>query len=636
MRRTHFLALLGLSLFLTATPLWAAPQVALLKTKRLPLATSNGYTVQQQLDRELMTADLGVLAKNALQGSVPKTPEDWLRQLAILLRADYRDDTLALLRHRPAFLTRDKDWGLRQLGQGLGNELLISLCELFPEQTILSSLGDPRFQAWIKATPPEAVEKWLALRIKEAPEVWMPLYIRYRQSRGTAGPLIDALKAQVIANPESYEAAENYLTFARTEDTTWVASVCRPKLAVQNYQIAVFLSDTKARIPLLERALAIPFTEEDVAWNQAFLERNPFSYHIPGVKIPSSTLRLQAENALVFAYREAGQAEKAQSLEAQTTKTTLNPAPQPAPKVETKETAAYWLAKGKEHLGRKEYDESKKAFERALELAPPTKEDLNERNLIVDSYFWVIYQSTESILAAKKLYRQELDKVPLTGASSRGLIHLLADRERFATRAEDRLITPDDPLYLSFLESEDWRYGTSENLLICLLQNTPSDASRKKLLEALGVLVRKSPETRAGILGEALFASNDKAQAIVWLEEAYRLSPKESLPYGIVQHLWMLYLENNDWKKAEAIQAMYSSGVPNVNSYLELATAAARAGDPKEALRFYRRFINFDRRNIGPVPAFVERGMQSELGQLYKQLAQKEPRSYTLQRLAGR
>lgn len=617
-----------------------------LKAQELPPSPSASWRqINDQVVQELKSTELGTLARQVREAPKPKTPEQWLRKLTVLARADYRAELLAMLAHRPDFLTKQVNWNFDYfLSLTDDRELSLRFCEAFPEQRALAlSVRQPAFWTkWAKDSSPQVVDTWLKKRTKDAPQVWFEIYLRYRAAQGTEAELLAPLEARVRANPESYEAAEAYYLAVRDlpkkPDTSWLATVCKPRLTMERYQIVGMLGSPTAAIPILESLQDASLTPEDGAWYEKFTRRNPYRNHLMGFTGPTTeAFQGWVKNALLENYRATGQVEKAQALTERLAKAFPDGIPQgnfavtagqvqassglrvietaiKQAEPENQASPVYWRARGNYYYGRKEFAEGRKAFDKALELAPFTENDRHERGAILADYYQLILHETNQYHQALTLLYDELKKIPL---SSRLAVRLMT---MLASQNTGSFITSKDPLYWQYLEShQSWDL---DNLLLSALLDRDSGESLKQL-EALA---RKSPETRMAVLGFALDLKKDYSAAIVCMEEALHAPSKNATRFDPKEYLWQLYIQTNAWKKAEALSYPYGS-------QLDLCYAAARAGDTAAAMRFYRQYINLDRRYLGAIAPLEELGLGSELKAFYGQLIRDEPRGYTRERL---
>lgn len=620
------------------------PVASGLKAQELPQGSPQWSDINSKVVEEIQNADLGTLARQVLAAPEPKTPAEWLRKLAILRRADYRSELLTMLARRPKFLTKNIQWtpGYFLNGQAEEDrELALRFYEAFPEESPYS-WGEAFWLDWAKESSRKTVDSWLARRAQEQPRVWFRVHLRYRAALGTEAELLAPLEARVRANPESYEAAEAYYLavkdLPKRPDTSWLATVCKPRLAVERYQLAGMLGNPTAAIPLLESLQDTALTPEDLTWYQGFLLRNPFRHHIGRFTLTSELFQGWVQSGLLENYRATGQTAKAQALMERMAKAFPNGIPvgnfaatagqiqasSGARVIETtikraesenQDSPAYWHARGKYYAGRREFAEAKQAFEKAQERAPFTDDDRHERKAILLDYYELIVHETNQYEQALPLLYNELKKIPL---SSRLAIALMS---RLASDNDGSFIKRDDPLYWQYLESnDDWTYD--HLLLMALLRNDSDEA-----LKRLEALVQKLPKTRAAALGFALYRQKNDTQAIFWMEEALRAGAQSAFlnPQG---YLWELYLRTNAWKKAEELHYYPAGHAP-----LPLCLAAARAGDRAAAMRFYRQWVNLDRRELSAIDTLDKLGFRPELQALYRQIIREEPRCYLRERL---
>ena len=120
-------------------------------------------------------------------------------------------------------------------------------------------------------------------------------------------------------------AAHRYLAAVRQVrvdgyDAGWIGDVARPKLAVQCYELGRDLAwlRPKAGVALLERSLALRYTDED----RRIMEQR--SRHMATIRDQERsferTLRDATRHELMHAYKRAGYAKRAQALLEELTK----------------------------------------------------------------------------------------------------------------------------------------------------------------------------------------------------------------------------------------------------------------------------------------------------------------------------
>lgn len=626
----------------------------------LPVAPINWATVNNEITRELRTVELGTLARKALTAPPPASADAWLRRLAVLVRADYPDDVQRMLRARPRFLAPDQDWGLQQLvseSSGYDNILLARrLSELFPEQTYEYNW----FEKWAKSTEIKDVDTWLARQGQAGEGRWFRQRLKFRARLGTEKELLAPLEAQVRAHPDRMETVEAYLrAVAATEqpqDTAWLAAVVRPKLAVEAFVLGGYLGNRAAAIPVFERSLSMPFTRQDAEWYADYARRMHFAYLGPNFRLTETQLRQWTKSHLLSLYQKQGQPAKAQKLLEEITAQHPGGVPNTPlayqagevqansgarvveqriqkAEAEQQDTPEYWLSRALYYSGRKEDKPAVEAFEKGLALVPMDAEGrLTMRWRVLSEYarhLWL--RNVENPVDAYRFMRKELDSTPLKGDHARALIMELL---HYDNRDASRLIAPNDERFWAFLAAQmDWKvHGRS--LLEHLYRNAPAE-QREATLQRAETMAKESPTAeRSRALGTLMISLGKYERAAFWIEDVLsRLKDKEELPSARYD-LWQAYRARNNWRgMARLLSQMEQDQTlhwQSTTALRELAVAAAESGAKEEAITFFQKWANQDRRPVPgelyPLPAD---GLLPALRAYYARIAQTEPKSAT-------
>ena len=224
----------------------------------------------------LLNKDVGAVA-NELANAKAGTVAELLRNLIIYARAGHVlrvRQTLARLAESPEWRIYAEGyssnanavrWKVRSL---IGDDLTASrfyyerLCPNDVEGTELFA------RLWEKDGNPKELDAWLAARAADNKE-WFQLRMYRRGQQGTAGELLDAMAAEVRANPGDRERVERYLVgnnyAGNLQNVAWLADVFQMHSAYEYFEFGRRLQpfSPEAAARLFEQSLRLPFTEVD-------------------------------------------------------------------------------------------------------------------------------------------------------------------------------------------------------------------------------------------------------------------------------------------------------------------------------------------------------------------------------------
>ncbi len=622
---------------------------------RAPDAPKNWNTVNGTLNAELDVNDVGALGKSALTRPIPQDAAGWLRRLAILVRADYRQDALAMLKSRPRSFTRGLSWGIDHLATESTRyhdpQLTLRLCTLFPEEPY----GSEAIDGALAALPSNRIDAWLTRQGMVGAGGWYAARIRYRALQGTEGPLLAAEAKQVRSHPADMPAVNRYLRAVRIcrdakrpVDVGWLSAVCRPRLAIEAFLLGEDLKAAGADpVPLYQHALATRFTPRDDEWYRDYLRRTTSWAGGDSLHLTERQLHDWALTALMSVYQTRGEHAKAQALLEELTAENKSGLPDPyqafgagqiqgssgARVVELRIIAAesqpenqaspqYWLQRGLYYSGRKEDAAAVEAFEKALKLAPVpvTGGTISPRWDIVQAYsrhLWLrnIERPTDMIA----LLNREVALVPPDGQYAEYLFQDLANHNSENVHTID----PADGRLWAFLSAQkDWDHFVW--LLKTLALNAPPDQQERVWRQA-AALAKDGPTSRAYAVGEAEVLWGDARRAIPVLEEALPRSTGEQARWELLSTLWSARSTLKDWQgMADLLRKN-----PSLGSTLEIANAAAASGANADAILYFRSWLNQDRRRFAEFPANPQPAIVALLRDFYRQLSSDEPRCAT-------
>jgi tetratricopeptide (TPR) repeat protein len=622
---------------------------------QLPRAKVNWESANGALSKELDTNDIGALAKRVRVAPVPQDAAGWLRRLALLVRADYRQDTLGMLTSRPRFLTRTLDWGLSDpAGTAVKYrfpQLALRLCELFPEESYR-----PEVIASVLATLPAArIDSWLAKEGLERRPEWFTANLQRKAHQGTEGPLMAAEQKRLRAHPDDLDGLDRYLAAVRIcrderrpYDTNWLSTFCRPRLSVASFIFAERLHAVGADpVPLYQRSLETPFIPSDAVWYRDYERRMRFAFFGGDPAVTERQLRDWTMMALMKVYQSRGEHAKAQALLETLTARNKNGLPDPyqafgagqiqggsgARVIEQRVLAAekkddnqnapeYWLERGLYYSGRKEDSAAVQAFEKALKLAPipAVGGPISPRWDIVQAYgrhLWLRNIDRPTDMLA--LINRELDVASPASYYAEALFQSLANYRSEALPTID----PADPRLWAFLAAQpDWSH------LVVLLKTLLIDTQppqQDRVMKQVAALTKGASTSRAYALGEMEGLWGDPQRAISVLEEALPRATTEQESWQLYSNLWRARQRLNDWPGMEALLRKY----PLAGSRIEIANAAAAGGANREAMRIFQKWLNQDRRRFAEFPAKSNADLMQLLRSYYRALRIEEPRCAT-------
>jgi tetratricopeptide (TPR) repeat protein len=342
-------------------------------------------------------------------------------------------------------------------------------------------------------------------------------------------------------------------------------------------------------------------------------------------------------------------------------------------------SATYWLDRANYYIGRKEETRVREAFDKAIKLVPSIGTDaetLPIRGRIVAAYSAYLCQELHRPIAAYDFVHKLLESVPVTDDMVPMLVkqlQSLTELSRSVNQAMKRESDDDsdlppvihldsnDPLLWAYLASQVTRSdriqavaaGKQETLLdYDLLENLLKEAPREKR----AVLWQRAEDLLKGDSLSDRFALARKLSLIEGMEspltervyrslaERTRSNPTapiskrfpELYAYGeAIRSLWHAYERSSNYEGMLEMEAAFQnrplSGLLtkdiSPSRYLPLSRVAAKSGKLQDALRYYKSWLNQDRRvarSLRDMPELTE-----ELRVFYKKMAEAEPECAT-------
>ena len=629
------------------------------------MSSVNWSSVNKELSKTLLTENLGVLAQAELKAPAPLTPKEWLRRLALLVRADYRQETLKFLDHRPVFLDAKTEWYLSNAVSEASTyedlPLAKRLSELFPEVN-----AGGWFEKWAKTVTEKEADSWLEAKGETGNKTWFYARVARGAKSGTEAPLLASAIQEVKAHPEDGERLEEYLRVAASADivpksspyhqgtrnTEWLADVIKLRYAVENYVFGTrFDLPLKVRQTLLERSLAQPYTPEDGKRYSAWGMKHPRTFRRHGVSISEKHLRYWTKEALMNVYEQSKQPKLVQKLFAELVREGSKDysyqfigevgsriqKERNAHIIEValqrtdaeKETSAdYWLKRGQHHAAKKEDTEAIKAFEKALSLTPISqvsqKEKLAQRIEIVETYSNYLYaKNYEHPQAAYDFLHSQLEisvkEGKLADEIARSMMHHVLQHKIY--------LSPEDPVIWAYLEARpEWVYS---DLIRYIVESRPM-GDRGIPVERLQNLLSGGTVSRPLALARVAQETGESYLAV----RCYRLALKSlSREYGdrntVLGELWTIYKKTGDLEGMKDIfQEFQVDNLWRTNfapAFLELANAVQAGNQLADKLEAFKNWLNQDRRVVpGPYP-FTGSDFLDEIRPFYYEIEVREP-----------
>ncbi len=511
--------------------------------------------------------------------------------------------------------------------------------------------------SWNSTGDAKALDAWLAERSSRNDE-WLMLRVQLRAKTGTAGEVLDALAAEVRANPSDWTRLERYLRAnsraADLQDLSWLADTFTVRTAFEYFDLAerVRSRSPQAGAKLLSKSLEIPFTDADVKLIDERINR--YRQMPPSIKVNwEKQLRYWTKRSLAETYQRMNQSLAAQPLIEELVAMKgddilLQDIHQLAGAVqggsgqrviETKviqdevsrhSTAEYWLERASYYDGRKEYERERDSYRQALVALRARPDDagaLRERFKVVNAFASFLVHRDDHEL--QELLTSELSSVaPETDYAfeiARRMLDLddlrnslLAKRPSFLVRMLD-----------ARREWENYEAYFIEHIV--RRDQLPPDAI-EKIWSSLESIVRDPGSMRAYRLAEALQSSNEWQRAIpLWrgyIEHA-RPTNWEGYKADAITALFTAYCRTKQWQAAEKLltanQDVFWHVLPR--SLGEVAVVAAQENAIDDAMRLWRMSSNLDRRNLEPLSQLAQTNAKPQLVAMYSKMKQEDPQS---------
>ncbi len=638
------------------------------------------WEIERYVVEDLQERNVSQWARELSAEPLGDEPGQWMLRFSVVRRAGHEKtllrliDALAKAKHLPDRSDREQ-MGDTLIG-GEWWEPAQQFCERVPGTH--PGWGYVMVKRWEEAgRDPKWIDSWLAARdCDDSPSeedldsldpsqlrYWFAARLEFRQRQGTEAALIEELAKAVRDNPANADAALRYLAAVRRlgidkYDPAWIGAVAKPESMVRCYDLGRDLARLrpKAGMPLLLRSLELKYSDEDQRimklrsrrWARAFDQSQSYEQMI----------RDNTRHELMYAYKKAGDAQKAQALLEELTKRYPNGIPPVGmaqfagqtqggsgarvienrirkAEPEKKDSYKYWQQRGQYYAGRKEREQAIQAYEKALELAKPAPYEIEQgqgenfaRALVLGDYVRLLGWNGNGM---RLLWRELKATDPKTAYATR-IVRMMLEIERDNTY----FMEPDDHRLWAVLEARAKWDHAEQRLLMRFAKNAQPDTHRKR--------PDKRPElwTRGEKLAKDVDPS--RAENLAWVMTRYGGS-KRAIPLltdALSQYtddepiarasftLFYAYLNVGDWRAAEEVwPAARKRLQPHEQpAWLgRVAVLAAEAGDHADALRIWKKRMNYDLTDLRGLDDMAEADLRGQLVQLYEQLAIDDPNS---------
>lgn len=644
--------------------------------------------MEREITRLLLEKDAGEVANQLALEPAPAHVLPLLRRLSLFARAGHRArylETLNQLAEASDLPPVSERWLVAEVVKEMIGQDDLAALRIYYERImpIDAANADNLLRLWERDGDTKELDAWLAARARQHKE-WFQWRIHWRTKLGTVGELLDALAADVRANPQDIERAFRYLwannLAGRVQNVEWLAGVFEawlanasaPALAYEAYDSGTRLQTELPQVAakLFERSLHLPFTERDM---QLIRERVIMRYPIaPPVKNWEKQLRFWTKQQLIERYRSTNQPQAAQTLVEELVRMKEDgdiltedlhklagavqlqsgmrvvEAKILSEEAKGRESAAYWTERARYYAGRKEYDSVMETYAQALAFLPlrlQDKQSVSERISLLKAFtFFALsrYGGNEGNREAhraqiKQVLRREFAAAPPENAYAFAVARIITDDEFELDDLKASLLIRDRDVLRRLLAARDeWAVEELSFIedIVCRESVTPEQkASYWTQLEGL---TKSGAASRSYYLATALLSCHEARRAIPLLV-GFLKQTRERRDEGAafwegqaVDQLFRAYQETDQWQAAEKMLLERTDLTSKQWSYdlSRVAVAAARAGALHDALRLWSLKSNLDRRRLEGLGELALTKAREPLREMYERMKKKDPLSF--------
>ena len=627
------------------------------------------YYSPDELQREvtflLLEKDINDVTRQ-LDSESPSTINSLLRRLVIYSRAGQT----ANVRKTMEQLSAHPDWQcpigsdvtrlIRNTDGGDFNARRFYYERLCPNDT---NGAEEFIRLWSKNGDLKELDAWLAERSNRNDE-WLMYRVGLRAKSGTAGEVLDALAAEIRANPSDWSRLDRYLranNYAGTvQDVKWLADTFVARTASDYFQVAERLRNysPQAGAKLLEKSLELPFTDADAKVVNDLINRSRsigLSLKINAEK----QLRYWTKRSLAETYQVMKQSLAAQPLVEELVSIKgddilladihqLAGAVQGGSGqrvVETKilgdevarrSTSEYWLERAAYYHGRDEYRRERDSYGQALVALPLRPEDskaLNERFNVVRSFAFFLAEKNNNKLELEKLLTRELSSVPPETDYAFQIARLITQSEFYLDELRNSLLAKRPSFFARVLDGRREWGGEETSLIedVVHREEVPSDL-KEKIWSSLEALARDPGSSRAYHLAQAMQYSDEWQRAIpLWRGYIKHASPASWEGYKTdgITNLFTAYCRAKQWQAAEKILLTEQDAFWRIlpSALAEVALVAAQQNAIDDAMRLWRKSTNLDRRNLENLAQLAQTKARPQLVEMYSNMKKEDAQS---------
>ncbi len=484
-------------------------------------------------------------------------------------------------------------------------------------------------------------------------DYWPLLRIRLREFTRTMPVLVAELSQAIHNHPDNPNTVRLYLEAARRGRLTeaqvaWLPEVLKDVSAYELYKLGQIDSGYPAlSLRLLQKSMNSMFSSKD----KKSIE-NYFRYEMsaPTLQPPNyeQVLRTWTKQQMAQRYQTLGQSTMAQKLLVElSAEQKKSPLPslalsqlagqvqsqmptKPLEKLiykaepDNKNNFNYWLGRAKYYTGRKDDGQVRDCYNKALTLVPlmPGADEAQcfNRSLVVSDLANYLRKYAQTTAEADHLLWREFEEHPMLAYRTR-LINTTITSDGF----RDRMVkATDERLWQHLMETKSWGYA-EEHLLMYMFSSVPINERTPFWIKATKLAGRDG--SREGTLGWVMTRYEASQRAVPILKLACAsLSGEQKTRAQFT--LFEAYLHLNDWRNAESIwpQARQQLTLHELAPFFsQVALAAARAGDKKEAMRLWQQKDSIDCTALMHLDEMAKAGMKSELLQYYATVERGNP-----------
>lgn len=519
---------------------------------------------------------------------------------------------------------------------------------------------------WTSNGDLKELDEWLG-ELTNRNDEWLMLRVQLRAKSGTAGEVLDALAAEIRANPSDWARLDRYLNAnnyaGNVQDVKWVADTFEVRTAGNYFKFAERMRhySPQVRAKLLQKSLELPFTGADAKLVDDLI--NHYRSAGPSIKVnEEKQLRYWTKRSLAETYQAMNQSLAAQPLVEELVSMKgddillqevhqLSGVVQSSSghrAVETKilrdevarrSISEYWLERARYYDGRKEYRLERDSYRQglvALTARPEDSKGLSERLQLVRSFAFFLaeaHNGEEDKPELEKLLARELSSTPPETDYAFEIARLITQNELEIDALRNSLLAKQPSLLARLLDGRRQWGNEDENFIVDVVHREEvSSTVKERIWSSLEPLVRDPGSTRAYHLAEAMKASDEWQRPVpLWRGYIEHASSNnwEGYRTEAMTSLFTAYCRTKQWQVAEKFLLAQQHSLWRVlpNAFAEVAVVAAQRNETDDAMRLWRTSTNLDRRNLEILPQLAQTKARPQLLAMYSQMKKEDPLS---------